>query len=215
MTDDRRHQNIYQAHTNMSEDGYPRSSYDNPDRDGSDVGHSSRHGHNAPPRIPHTVQHYIPSSESLDRLGPSGAPLTPTKSKAKSPSPHRRSSNESASQPQFANAGSGSGSGSGHGGRWRDSAMPGAATQSELGHGYAGAPPRVSIESEGGASATMSVGDGDVASATDMVTLVEPSFDENILRSLCETDVSVYSWMCRSPIDEQLLVAAPMIVCRW
>lgn len=171
----------------MSEDGYPRSSYDNGDRDGSDVGHSSRHGH---PRIPHTVQHYVPSTESLDHLGPNGgAPPTPTKSKAKSPSPHRRSSTESASRPQLANAGSGSNSG----GRWRDSAMPGAATQSELGHGYAGAPPRVSIESEGAASAAMSAGDGETAaaSATDMATLVETSFDENILRSLCDTDVSV------------------------
>ncbi|KAI1788132.1 GTPase activating protein [Ganoderma leucocontextum] len=58
--------------------------------------------------------------------------------------------------------------------------------QSELGHGYA--PPRVSIESE-----IASVGDdGETAvSATDMVTLVEPSFDENILRALCETDCGV------------------------
>ncbi|KAI0709675.1 GTPase activating protein [Cerioporus squamosus] len=71
--------------------------------------------------------------------------------------------------------------------------MPGAATQSELGHGYAGAPPRVSIESEGGASATLSVGDGETTavSPADMATLVEPSFDENILRSLCETDCGV------------------------
>ena len=71
--------------------------------------------------------------------------------------------------------------------------MPGAATQSELGHGYAGAPPRVSIESEGAASAAMSAGDGETAaaSATDMATLVETSFDENILQSPCNTQVSL------------------------
>ena len=87
----------------MSEDGYPRSSWDNGERDGSDVGHPSRHGHpggagGVYPRMPQTVQHYIPSSESLDHLsqnGHNGAPPTPTK--AKSPSPHRRSSAESAS----------------------------------------------------------------------------------------------------------------------
>ena len=62
--------------------------------------------------------------------------------------------------------------------------MPtGAAAASDLGHGL----PRASVESEGA-----SVGDGETAaSATDMATLVETSFDENILRSLCDTDVSV------------------------
>lgn len=175
----------------MSEDGYPRSSWDNGERDGSDVGHSSRHGHTGAggvyPRMPQTLQHYVPSSESLDRhsnSGHNGAPQTPTK--AKSVSPHRRSSTESATRQPFA-GGSGSGSGSGHGTRRRDSAMPGAGTQSELGHGFApGITPRVSMES--GSVRSM---DGDTAaSTTDMVTLVEPSFDENILRTLCETDVS-------------------------
>ena len=180
----------------MSEDGYPRSSWDNGERDGSDVGHSSRLGHTTAgaggvyPRLPQTVQHYIPSSESLDRqsnLGlDGGAPPTPTK--AKSVSPHRRSSAESATRPPFVGgSGSGSGSGSGQGARWRDSAMPGAATQSELGHGYApGAAPRVSMESE----SVRSMDGETAASAADMATLVEPSFDENILRTLCETDVS-------------------------
>ena len=62
------------------------------------------------------------------------------------------------------------------------------AAQSELGHVFA--PPRASVESELGG------GDGEeedretAASAADMATLVEPSFDENILRALCETDVS-------------------------
>ena len=65
--------------------------------------------------------------------------------------------------------------------------MPGAATQSELGHGLApGAAPRASMESE----SVRSGGDDTAASVTDMATLVEPSFDENILRTLCETDVS-------------------------
>ena len=57
-------------------------------------------------------------------------------------------------------------------------------TQSELGHGLApGEAPRVSVDSEGVRS------EGETAaSATDMATLVEPSFDENILRTLCATD---------------------------
>ncbi|KAI0730966.1 GTPase activating protein [Earliella scabrosa] len=66
--------------------------------------------------------------------------------------------------------------------------MPGAATQSELGHGLApGAAPRASMESE----SVRSGGDDTAASVTDMATLVEPSFDENILRTLCETDCGV------------------------
>ncbi|KAI0741304.1 GTPase activating protein [Daedaleopsis nitida] len=58
-------------------------------------------------------------------------------------------------------------------------------TQSELGHGLAPgeALPRVSVDSEG----VRSEGET-VASATDMATLVEPSFDENILLTLCATD---------------------------
>ena len=71
----------------------------------------------------------------------------------------------------------------------------GTGTQSELGHGYA--PPRVSVDSSE-VSGSLSHGerererDGEsAASAADVATLVEPSFDENILRALCETDVSV------------------------
>lgn len=187
------------------------------DRD-SDVGHGpARNGNgNTNGRTPH----YIPSSESLhhqhhqqqqqqphptqqifDEHG--GAPPTPTK--PKSTSPHRRSSVESATRPPLA---SGSGSGSGAG-RWADGAAgpmagigaggmamgPGTGmgmatgAQSELGHGYA--PPRVSIESEGGRASVSDDGETAAASPADVATLVEPSFDENILRALCETDCGV------------------------
>ena len=163
------------------------------------------------------MPHYAPSSESLHQQHHptlqlfdehshghththTHAPPTPTK---KSTSPHRRSSVESATRPSFA-------SGSGSGTRWADGigaagpmagigagvgAGAGAGAggmamamgaQSELGHGYA--PPRMSLESE--VDGMGDDGEPGPASATDMATLVEPSFDENILRALCETDVS-------------------------
>ncbi|EJF59372.1 GTPase activating protein [Dichomitus squalens LYAD-421 SS1] len=70
-------------------------------------------------------------------------------------------------------------------------------TQSELGNGYA--PPRVSVDSELG-SESVGHGHGEkerdgesaaAASLAEVATLVEPSFDENILRMLCETDCGV------------------------
>lgn len=177
---------------------------------GSDLGHPARApGHY--PRIPQT-HHYVTSAESLDQQshqshqsaqsqnpsqshsqaghgaggGPGyayngGAPPTPTKSTSPP-----RSSAESAQRPG--------------GPRWRDSVQAG--PTSDLGHGHGpgtgAALPRVSVEesveSSGG-------GGGDLdsaASAAEMATLVEPSFDENILRALCETDVSgLIPWLRR------------------
>lgn len=164
------------------------------------------------------MPHYAPSSESLHHHptqqlfdehnhghthAGSVAPPTPTK---QSTSPHPRESVESATRPSFA---SGSGAGSGAG-RWADGMGAGpmagigtsagasgggmatmamaVGTQSELGHGYA--PPRLSIDSELEGMGSGDDGERGPASATDMATLVEPSFDENILRALCETDVS-------------------------
>nr|VWO96468.1 Uncharacterized protein [Ganoderma boninense] len=203
----------------MSEDGFhPRPSWDGTvdhDHD-SDVGHGpapTRNGNGTNGRMPH----YIPSSESLRHQvhltqhifdEENGAPPTPTK-KSSSTSPPRRSSAESV--PLASASASGSGSG-----RWADAgpmAGIGAAggvgmgmamgVQSELGHGYA--PPRASIESE---RAGMSGGEDDdrdttAASATDMATLVEPSFDENILRALCETDEAAAFLKKRAALEDE------------
>lgn len=155
---------------------------------GSDLGHPARApGHY--PRIPQT-HHYVTSAESLDQQSHQshqsaqsqnqtqsqtghgyayngGAPPTPTKSTSPP-----RSSAESAQRPG--------------GPRYRDSVQAG--PTSDLGHGPGTALPRVSVEESVGSG-----GGGDLdsaASAAEMATLVEPSFDENILRALCETDVS-------------------------
>ena len=172
---------------------------------GNGGGAGSTNGHG---RMPH----YVPSSESLNHQPHptqqmfdehSGAPPTPTK---KSTSPPRRSSIENT--PLASGFGSGAGAGAGMG-RWAEAGpMAGIGSaggvgmgmgmaaamgaQSELGHGYA--PPRGSIDSERGGGSGVGGDDDDdretAASAAEMATLVEPSFDENILRALCETDVS-------------------------
>ena len=59
---------------------------------------------------------------------------------------------------------------------------------SDLGHGQA--LPRVSVEESVDSHGGETDGEAGAASATEMATLVEPSFDENILRALCDTDVS-------------------------
>ena len=61
---------------------------------------------------------------------------------------------------------------------------------SDLGHGQG--IPRVSVEES--VDSREGVLDS-AASAAEMATLVEPSFDENILRALCETDVSAVSFV--------------------
>ncbi|PIL25298.1 transporter [Ganoderma sinense ZZ0214-1] len=208
----------------MSEDGFHhRPSWDgivDHDHD-SDLGHgptSARNGNGNGNGPNGRMPHYVPSSESLrHQLHPtqqmfdehSGAPATPTK-KSTSTSPPRRSSVESV--PLASASGSGSG-------RWADAgpmAGIGAAggvgmgmgmamgTQSELGHGYAR--PRASLDSERGGGA-MSGGEDDeremAASAADMATLVEPSFDENILRALCETDEAAAFLKKRAALEDE------------
>ncbi|KAJ8487154.1 hypothetical protein ONZ51_g4392 [Trametes cubensis] len=69
---------------------------------------------------------------------------------------------------------------------------PGAGGLSDLGHGHG--LPRVSVEESvdsHGRSHSREDGLDGAASAAEMATLVEPSFDENILRALCETDCGV------------------------
>ncbi|CDO68401.1 hypothetical protein BN946_scf184815.g48 [Trametes cinnabarina] len=184
------------------EDGFHpgRSSWDNLHQNGdggSDLGHPARsHAAGQYPRMPQT--HYVTSAESLDHhshqshqshhsqgqgqgqyMYNDGAPPTPTKSTSPP-----RSSVESAQRP---------------GGRWRDSTLPAAGAQSDLGHGL----PRVSVE-----ESVVSGEDGfdGAASAVEMATLVEPSFDENVLRALCETDCGVPLLMDR--------IKQSMVSCR-
>ena len=218
----------------MSDDGYPRSSWDPPDQ----FQQQQAHHHAAPsphPRIPMTMQHYVPSSESLNHStdahphphddGDGGhsahghghghhngvygtdpgqrPPPTPTKA-PRSGSPPRGSSADLAVHPN--------GSGSA---RW--GADGGGPSMSDLGH----ARPRPSLESEGagrsdGHGMGMAMGEGEsreggerefehehghghghghgpeeeAASTADVATLVEPSFDENVLRALRDSDVS-------------------------
>ncbi|KAH9852173.1 GTPase activating protein [Lenzites betulinus] len=140
--------------------------------------------------------HYVTSAESLDQhshqshqshLSQSGggggahpygdgAPPTPTKASTSPP----RESTESAP-------------------RWRDSETVGAGGGgSEVGHGQL---PRVSVEE------SVTSGDGDYAASPAVVaTLVEPSFDENILRALCQTDCGVPLLMDR--------IKQSMVSCR-
>ncbi|KAM5544270.1 hypothetical protein V8D89_001930 [Ganoderma adspersum] len=212
---------------------HPRPSWDGSvdrdrDRD-SDVGHGpavpSRNGNgNGAGSTNGRMPHYVPSSESLNHQPHptqqifdehSGAPPTPTK---KSTSPPRRPSIENT--PLASGSGSGSGAGAG---RWADAGpMAGIGSaggvgmgmgmaaamgaQSELGHGYA--PPRGSIDSERAGGSRVGGDDDDDrettgASAAEMATLVEPSFDENILRALCETDEAAAFLKKRSALEDE------------
>ena len=202
------------------EDGYHpgRPSWDNTHQNGdggSDLGHPARGQY---PRMPQT--HYVTSAESLDHHSQQshqsqsqsqshnhsyayhdhdGAPPTPTKSTSPP-----RSSAESAHRPA---------------GRWRDSTMPpGAGGMSDLGHGQG--IPRVSVEES--VDSRDGLVDG-AASAAEMATLVEPSFDENILRALCETDVSpirfvtvcvCISWQ-RNGVFRSRLLGVPHVRLLW
>ncbi|KAH9910262.1 uncharacterized protein BXZ73DRAFT_109270 [Epithele typhae] len=144
--------------------------------------------------IPPTVQHYLPSTESLEAtlsmvtVAPrhhnghhngnqaqhtnanGAAPRTPTK--AKSPSPRR----ESGDLPRM-----GSGGGSG------------AQSDLDLGHGP-GCGRGVGLENEGasghghGHRSMGNLREVEPASAAEVATLVELSFAENVLWALCETD---------------------------
>ncbi|KAI0832078.1 hypothetical protein BC628DRAFT_1311246 [Trametes gibbosa] len=159
--------------------------------------------------------HYVTSAESLDQQsqqshqthhsqqsqgqgqgqgahayppGDGGAPPTPTKSTSPP-----RSSAESAQRP-------------GGPPRWRDSSTVGTGGGSELGHGQA--LPRVSVEESVASGGTGGGGDLDSAAASpaEVATLVEPSFDENILRALCQTDCGVPLLMDR--------IKQSMVSCR-
>ncbi|KAI8985727.1 GTPase activating protein [Trametes punicea] len=153
------------------EDGYRpgRASSDNihPNGDGgSDLGHPARsHAAGQYPRMPQT--HYVTSAESLDHQSQQSHQSYQSQAQNY---PHNDGApptpTKSTSPPR-------SSAESAHrpAARWRDSTLPGAGGPSDLGHGQA--LPRVSVDE------------------TEMATLVEPSFDENILRALCETDCGV------------------------